>query len=72
MKTVATLLDGTVFALVCAGSWVLFPLLLVAGALMLFAYAMVVELGVSLSGAKTAAPTGSAARKLANRLCDTH
>jgi len=62
-----------VFYLVCAATWfILLPLLVVAGTIALFGYALVSELTEIFLGRTAKALDKTAAREIARRMCLGH
>jgi hypothetical protein len=77
MNTVSTFVERLFFAVTCVLGWVVFPMFLLAGGMVLLVYASVAELLSTMVGA--AAPIYRdrladrlAARRTADRLCGPH
>ncbi len=71
MNAISTFLDCLLFTVVCIAAWVILPLLIAAGCLVLLTYAMIAELVSPRSDADSGADQQLAARKAANRLVGT-
>ena len=77
MNTVSTFVERLFFAVTCVLGWVVFPMFLLAGGMVLLVYAFVAELLSTMVSA--AAPIYRdrladrlAARRTADRLCGPH